>query len=118
MSKIQRMLIEEDGQIIEVFMETKDEPSLPETQTNTSTRPGEMGITDDAIVKMKQARTMIRGYTSYVLSAFKEFGTAKVEEVSLQFGLKFGAKAGIPYITEGSSDCNIVITVKCTFPDS
>lgn len=118
MSEVQRLLIEEDGEIYEVFVETKGEPTLPDLSSGGSNqRPGEMGVAEDALVKMKQARSMIRGYTTYVLSAFQDFGAAQVEEVSLKFGLKFGAKAGIPYITEGSSDCNLEISVKCTFPD-
>jgi hypothetical protein len=116
MSEVQRLLIEEDGEVYEIFVETNIEPTLPDLSGDSNKRPGEMGIADDALVKMKQARTMIRGYTMYVLGAFKDFGAAKVEEVSLKFGLKFGAKAGIPYITEGSSDCNLEISVKCTFP--
>lgn len=116
MSEVQRLLIEEDGEIYEIFVETKTDPTLPEMSSGGNKRPGEMGVADDALVKMQQARTMIRGYAMYVLGAFKDFGAAKVEEVSLKFGLKFGAKAGIPYITEGSSDCNLEISVKCTFP--
>jgi hypothetical protein len=59
---------------------------------------------------------MIRGYTLYALNAFKDLGDANVEEVSLKFGLKIGVKTGIPYITEGSTDCNLEVLVKCTFP--
>ncbi len=117
MAEVQRLVIEEDGELYEIFVETKTEPTVTESNTGSGKRPGEMGIVDDAQVKMQQARSMIRGYTSYVLSAFKDFGTANVEEVSLKFGLKFSAKAGIPYITEGSSDCNLEISVKCTFPE-
>jgi hypothetical protein len=60
---------------------------------------------------------MIRGYALYALSAFKDFQGAKVEEVTLKFGLKLGGKAGIPYITEGSAESNLEISVKCTFPE-
>ncbi|AFZ14085.1 hypothetical protein Cri9333_3254 [Crinalium epipsammum PCC 9333] len=117
MSEVQRLVIEENGEVYEIFVEIKEDPTLATPNAPSNQRPGEMGIADDALVKMQQARTMIRGYTMYVLGAFKDFGAAKVEEVSLKFGLKFGAKAGIPYITEGSSDCNLEISVKCTFPE-
>ena len=60
---------------------------------------------------------MIRGFALYTVNAFKQFGAAKVEEVNFSFGLTLGGKAGIPYITEGSAESNVTISVKCTFPD-
>jgi hypothetical protein len=53
----------------------------------------------------------------YALNAFKGMGTINVQEVSLKFGLKISAETGIPYITKGSADCNLEISVKCTFPN-
>lgn len=74
-------------------------------------------VRTDAIARMQQARQMIRGYTMYALSAFKDFDTAEIEEVTLKFGIKMGGKAGIPYITEGSAESNLEIEVKCKFSD-
>lgn len=59
---------------------------------------------------------VIRGYTLYILNAFKNFGVAEIEEVNLKFGLKFSGTAGIPYITKGSAENNVEIEVKCKFP--
>lgn len=42
---------------------------------------------------MQQARQMIRSYTIYAFSAFKDFNTAEIEEVKLIFGIKLGGKA-------------------------
>jgi NTP-dependent ternary system trypsin peptidase co-occuring protein len=75
-------------------------------------------VRTDAIARMQQARQMIRVYTLYALSAFKDFNTAEIEEVTLKFGIKMGGKAGIPYITEGSAESNLEIQVKCKFPDN
>lgn len=124
MSEVQRLLIEEDGEVYEIFVESKSTPTVNNPPVNNPpinnprgiARPGEMGAGDQAIVKMQQARSMIRGYAMYALSAFKDFHTAEVQEVSLKFGLKLGGKAGIPYITEGSAESNLEISVKCTFP--
>ena len=118
MSELQRLLIQEGDQTYEIFVETKESPPPPPPPSSvpSSGKPGEKGAADAAVVKMQQARQMIRGYAAYALSAFKDFGAAEIEEVSLKFGLKMGGKAGIPYITEGSAESNLEIQVKCKFP--
>ena len=108
--EVQRLQIEEDGEVFEIYVEAKSQPTLPES----GLRPGEKGLD---IVRMEEARRMIRGYAMYALSAFKDFGAAEIQEVNLKFGLKMGGKAGIPYITEGSAESNLEISVKCTFPN-
>ena len=115
MSEVQRLLIEEGGETYEIYVESKATPTMPTGGGQGGGRPS-MGIRDDAVVKMQQARQMIRGYAMYALSAFKDFGAAEIEEVTLKFGLKLGGKAGIPYITEGSTESNLEIQVKCKFP--
>ncbi len=117
MSEVQRLLIEEDGETCEIYVEAKTTPTLPKpTPVSGGKRPGEKGAKEDVLVKMQQARKMIRGYTAYALSAFKDFRAAEVEEVKLKFGMKLGGKAGIPYITEGTAESNLEIEVKCKFP--
>ena len=117
MSEVQRLVYEDGGQQYEIFIESKVAPNLPEEPTQTDDFEQGYGWQEDTAVKMRQARDMIRGYTLYALSAFKNFGAAEIQEVSLKFGLKVGGKAGIPYITEGSAESNLEISVKCTFPD-
>ena len=113
MSEVQRLLIEEDGETYEIYVEAKTTPTVSKlSPVSERKRPGEKGVQ----VKMQQARKMIRGYTAYALSAFKDFATAEIEEVTLKFGMKLGGKAGIPYITEGTAESNLEIEVKCTFP--
>lgn len=70
----------------------------------------------DMSAQLDQAREMIRGYTEYAVSAFRNFAAAEVQELTLKFGIKLGGKAGIPYITEGSAESNLEIEVKCKFP--
>lgn len=115
MSEVQRLLIEENGETYEIYIETKATPTMPPSRGHESGRES-MGFQEDAVIKMQQARQMIRAYTAYALSAFKDFGAAEIEEVTLKFGLKMGGKAGIPYITEGSAESNLEIEVKCKFP--
>lgn len=116
MSELQRFAFEADGEIYEI--------EIDPTMTNEDDRSGDddpferKGVREDAIEKMKLARQLIRFYAMNAVSAFKDFGAAEVEEVTLKFGLKMGGKAGIPYVTEGSAESNLEIQVKCKFPSA
>jgi hypothetical protein len=120
MSELQRLLIQEGNQTYEIYVEAKESPPPPPAPPTITSpgRPGEKGAADAMIAKMQQARHMIRGYAIYAISAFKDFGAAEIEQVTLKFGIKMGGKAGLPYITEGSAESNLEIEVKCKFPNS
>lgn len=59
----------------------------------------------------------IRTYTNHTLNAFRKIGSGNIDKVTLEFGVKVGGKAGIPYVTEGSTDCHLKIVVECSFPN-
>ncbi|MEH1813764.1 MAG: CU044_2847 family protein [Nostoc sp.] len=116
MSEVQQLFFQADGEIEQI------EINVTATEITSEIDEEDDGIEykdvrTDAIARMQQARQMIRSYTIYALSAFKDFNTAEIEEVSLKFGIKLGGKAGIPYITEGSAESNLEIQVKCKFPE-
>ncbi|MBE8968837.1 hypothetical protein IQ277_22220 [Nostocales cyanobacterium LEGE 12452] len=116
MSEVQQLFFQADGEIEQI------EINVTATEITSEIDEEDDGIEykdvrTDAIARMQQARQMIRSYTIYALSAFKDFNTADIEEVSLKFGIKLGGKAGIPYITEGSAESNLEIQVKCKFPE-
>ncbi|MBD0389651.1 MAG: hypothetical protein ICV54_24905 [Nostoc sp. C3-bin3] len=116
MSEVQQLFFQADGEIEQI------EINVTATETSSEIDEEDDGIEykdvrTDAIARMQQARQMIRSYTIYALSAFKDFNTAEIEEVRLKFGIKLGGKAGIPYITEGSAESNLEIEVKCKFPE-
>lgn len=115
MSELQRFGFEADGEIYEIEIDSgmTNGESTPRGGDDPFERKG---IREDAIEQMKQARQLIRFYAMNAVSAFKDFGAAEVEEVTLKFGLKMGGKAGIPYVTEGSAESNLEIQVKCKFP--
>ena len=115
MAEVQRLLIEEDGETYEIFVESKEDVTLPNLSQPGDDRES-YGFQDDAVVRMQEARRMIRGYASYALGAFRDFGAAEVQEVNLTFGLKLGGSMGIPYITQGKAESNLEISVRCTFP--
>ncbi|MBD2577364.1 CU044_2847 family protein [Oscillatoria sp. FACHB-1406] len=114
MSEVQRLLIEENGEVYEIYVEAKDAPSIPPPVANNPRQS--MGA--NPVAKLQQAQQMIRGYTVYALRAFKEFKDAEIESVTLKFGIKIGLSTGIPYITEGKADSNLEVEVKCKFPNS
>lgn len=117
MSEVQHFAFEADGEIYEVETDTViREIELDPTTSEEDVFDEERGLQKNAIARMQQARQMIRAYTAYAVSAFKDFGAAEIEEVTLKFGLKMGGKVGIPYITEGSTEGNLEIEVKCKFP--
>lgn len=59
----------------------------------------------------------IRAYTVYTLNAFKKVAITNVDKVTLEFGIKIGAEGGIPYVTKGTAESNLKITVECSFPN-
>ena len=122
MSEVQPVLLQdEDGTTYTMFFESK----IPEVLPPDLPPPGEvddderesMGITEDAVAKLKEIHGTIRAYAWYAIGAFKNFGGAEVEELNLKFGLKIGGKTGVPIVTEGSAEANFEISVKCKFPE-
>ncbi|MEO1179736.1 MAG: CU044_2847 family protein, partial [Cyanobacteria bacterium J06636_28] len=65
--------------------------------------------------QLPTVKNTITQYTRYVLNAFKELGSGNVDKVNLVFGLKIAGSSGVPYITEGSAEANLQITVECSF---
>jgi hypothetical protein len=93
--------------VAEVKDETKNEEEVLVTRGGGMTR---------AIQKFKSIEGTIRAYTTHTLNAFKEIADANVDKVTLEFGIKVGGEAGIPYVTKGTAESNLKITVECSFP--
>lgn len=58
----------------------------------------------------------IRAYALYALNAFHQFPIAKINKVTLEFGIEMGGQAGVPFVTQGTAKSNLKITVECSFP--
>lgn len=116
----------EDG--TEIYMEATDDVVAPDSAPNSqgadpygeTTRTAK-GVTWGAANQAHAAQSFkaiegtIRTYTSYTMNAFKDMSTANVEKVTLEFGLKVGGEAGVPYVTRGTAESNLKITVECSF---
>jgi hypothetical protein len=87
------------------------------TRTSKGVNWGMTGQTAQvhAAQSFKAIEGTIRTYTNYTMNAFKDMATANVEKVILEFGLKVGGEAGVPYVTKGTAESNLKITVQCSF---
>ena len=108
----------EDGTVIYVeATETVNAPKLKgETHDEEETLVSRGGGMTGAIQKFKTIEGTIRAYTAHTLNAFKEIAAANVDKVTLEFGIKVGGEAGIPFVTKGTAESNLKITVECSFP--
>jgi len=113
----------DDGTII--YLETaEDVQAVPfnvrehEAEEEQIARGIDPAMCQQQIVQSFQAiEGTIRAYTNYTLNAFKQVSSASVYKVTLEFGIKVGGEAGIPYVTKGTGESNIKITVECSFPN-
>lgn len=65
----------------------------------------------------KAIESTIRTYTNQTLNAFKDMAGGNVDKVTLQFGIRIAGEAGVPYVTKGTAESNLSITVECSFDD-
>lgn len=77
--------------------------------------PGEGSAAAVAAQSFKAIESTIRTYTTHTLSAFKDMSQGNVDRVTLQFGIRVGGEAGVPYVTKGTAESNLSITVECSF---
>jgi Trypsin-co-occurring domain 1 len=114
MARIIPLELEDGSKIyVEATVEDNVESSeLPDTTSGVRrSKGGEV-----TVAKFQVVEDTIRAYTQYTLNAFKQLALANVEKVTLEFGFKVSGEAGIPYITKGTAESNLKITVQCTFP--
>ena len=117
----------EDG--TEIYIEATENVVAPAADTyhngeqppeTTRTAKGLPFGSANAQVQMAQSfqaiESTIRAYTNHTMNAFKNMACANVEKVTLEFGLKVGGEAGVPYVTKGTAESNLKITVECSFP--
>jgi len=69
-----------------------------------------------AFPKPPSIEQTILSYTNVALNALKNVSSANVNKVTLEFGIKVGGKMGVPFVTEGTAESNLKVTVECSFP--
>ena len=110
----------EDGTII--MIESTEDVIAPSAEVGEPASEEEKPLVSKdgmevAVQKFRAIEGTIRSYTNYALNAFKEVASANVDKVTLEFGIKVGGEAGIPYVTKGTAESNLKITVECSFPN-
>ncbi len=113
----------EDG--TEIYIEATENVDVPpatlpddELEAGESYRSGVKGGGSAAAIASQSFKAIegtIRTYTTHTLSAFKDMAYADVKKVTLQFGIRIGGEAGVPYVTKGTAESNLSITVECAF---
>lgn len=108
-----------------IYVETATDVQVqpPTVPTGELTRDeldlGDKGAIEDATRKAMQSfaamETTIKTYTRRTLSAFRDLAVAEVDKVQLEFGINLGGEAGVPYVTKGTAECSLKITVECSF---
>ena len=101
-----------------IYIEAADRNDVPApVNTGESGRVAKGALASGIQQQLPTVKNTITQYTRYVLNAFQDLGNGNVDKVNLEFGLKIAGSAGIPYITEGSAEANLQITVECSFKD-
>ncbi|NEO85374.1 MAG: hypothetical protein F6J87_14165 [Spirulina sp. SIO3F2] len=67
--------------------------------------------------QVQSMQSVMQSYTNYALDAFKQTANANIDKITLEFGVKIGGEMGIPYVTSGTADANLKVTVQCSFDD-
>ena len=114
------MEVQEDVEIVsEEATEKEGERELTRGDLGREEK-GRRGQTRSAQEQIRHSFEAIEGtistYTNHTLNAFRKVGSGNIDKVTLEFGIKVGGKAGIPYVTEGSADSHLKIVVECSFP--
>ncbi len=119
----------DDGTMIYVEMQQTNDfaPAPPPVRSGELSRE-DLGGSAKGIKEMKDAalgalpkrpsiEQTILSYTSVALNALKNVSSANVDKVTLEFGIKVGGAMGIPFVTQGTAESNLKVTVECSFPN-
>jgi hypothetical protein len=104
----------EDGTVI--YIEATEDIEDLLVNKEEEQRPIKRGVSDQVVQSFNMLQGTISAYTTYTLNAFKQVAIANVDKVTLEFGIKVGTEAAVPYITKGTAESNLKITVECSFP--
>ena len=106
----------DDGTVI--YVEATEDITVPIPPAGSPAEPTRTskGTSDQVLRSFQAMQGTIRAYTHYTLNAFRSMAGANVNKVTLEFGIKIGGEAGVPYVTKGTAESNLKITVECSFP--
>ena len=106
----------DDGTVIYVEATEDITVPMPPTGSPAETTRTSKGASAQVLRSFQAMQGTIRAYTHYTLNAFRSMAGANVNKVTLEFGIKIGGEVGVPYVTKGTAESNLKITVECSFP--
>ncbi|MEI6430217.1 MAG: CU044_2847 family protein [Pseudanabaena sp. ELA607] len=99
--------------------ESVDVPITPSHEEGLTTYGDTTSNSEKIRDNFDRLKSTLTHYTLSTIDAFKQAGNteiANIDKVTLKFGIKIAGEAGIPYITKGTAESNLEITVECSFP--
>ena len=99
--------------------EAVDVPTIPTDEEGLVTYGDTLSNTEKIRENFDRLKSTLTHYTLSTIDAFKKANNtdiANIDKVTLKFGIKIAGEAGIPYITKGTAESNLEITVECSFP--
>ena len=78
-----------------------------------------VGYVEDIVERTERFKKLmgstVMGYSDAVLNAVKAgMKDNPPDRVALQFGLQLGGEAGVPFVTKGTAQANVSVTVEWT----
>ena len=98
--------------------ESVEVPATPSPEKGLVTY-GDTSTSEKIRENFDRLKSTLTHYTLSTIDAFKQASNtdiANIDKVTLKFGVKIAGEAGIPYITKGTAESNLEITVECSFP--
>ena len=105
-----------------IYIESNELAEIPVTTSSEKKLVTYGGIsenTEKIRANFDRLKSTLTHYTLSTIDAFKKANNtdiANIDKVTLKFGIKLAGEAGIPYITKGTAESNLEITVECSFP--
>jgi len=96
-----------------VYMQVDENILFSDTQPDTQDSGFEhKGIKEQASKAVGKLGDLIRAMTDTAAQALSESALGNVNKVTLEFGIKLGGEAGIPFITNGKAEGSVNIKVE------
>lgn len=109
-----------DGETIYVEYDEADSEALEEAGDSELQAVGYIDDIKERTEKFKTVlQSTIKGYSTMVLSTVKESMEDKLKpsKVSMEFGIQAGGETGVPFVTKGSAQANVKVTIEWEIKD-
>ena len=94
-----------------VLVEANDNVSVPRGAI-PGIPYGRVARDGDAAARFDRVSDTLRGFAERSVQALKDVD-ADIERVTLRFGISLGGDAGVPFVTKGSADGALSVTIQC-----